>query len=159
MKEQTLTCCLWFDGQAEEAARFYASILPESGLGHITRSPTDYPAGRQGDVLMVEFTLMGRPFVALNAGPNTRFNEAVSFQIPVLNQAEADRYYQQLSAVPEAEMCGWVRDKYGVSWQIVPEQLVAYIRESDTPRARRVFQAMMQMRRIDVAGIEAAARG
>lgn len=159
MTEQTIVCCLWFDGQAEEAANFYASVSPESGVGHITHAPTDYPAGKAESVLMVEFTLMGRPFVGLNGGPNFSFNESISFQIPVINQAEADRYYERLSSVPEAEMCGWVKDRYGVSWQIVPDQLIASIKSQDRAKASRVFEAMMQMRRLDLAKLNDAARG
>lgn len=159
MAFDSLTCCLWFNGQAEEAARFYVSVFHDSSLGQILLSPADYPAGKTGDVLTVDFTLMGRPFVALNAGPNFRFNEAISFQIPVETQKEADRYYEALSAVPEAEQCGWVKDRYGLSWQIVPVQLIAGIKDSDRAKAKRVFEAMSQMTRIDVAKILEIARG
>lgn len=149
--------CLWFDGQAEEAARFYVSLLPDSRIDAIHRTPADYPAGKKGDVLTVEFTLGGRPFVGLNGGPEFRFTEAVSFQIYVDDQAEYDRLTEALSAVPEAEQCGWVKDRYGLSWQIAPRRLLELITHSDTDKARRVMEAMMTMKRIDIAAIERAA--
>src|SRR5690606_35451347 len=110
-----ITPCLWFDGQAEAAANFYVSVFPNSRVDRTHRAPTDYPAGKAGDVLMVEFTLDGQPFTALNGGPSFQFNEAVSFQIACADQAEYDRYVEALSAVPEAEQCGWVKDRYGLS--------------------------------------------
>jgi predicted 3-demethylubiquinone-9 3-methyltransferase (glyoxalase superfamily) len=154
-----ITPCLWFDGNAEEAAEFYASLFPNSHVDVVHRAPSDYPSGKAGDVLMVEFKLMGQPFTALNGGPQFRFNEAISFQIPVETQAEADRVVNALSAVPEAEQCGWIKDRFGVSWQIVPRQLIRLIGDADRTRARRVFEAMMQMKRIDIAAIERAADG
>jgi predicted 3-demethylubiquinone-9 3-methyltransferase (glyoxalase superfamily) len=155
----TVTPCLWFDGKAEEATNFYASLFPDSHVDTVHRAPTDYPSGKAGHVLMVEFTLMGRPFTGLNGGPQFRFNEAISFQIPVESQAEVDRLTDALSAVPEAEQCGWVKDRFGVSWQIVPRQLIKLIGDGDPARARRAFGAMMQMRRIDIAALERAADG
>lgn len=152
-----LTPCLWFDGTAEEAAGFYASILPDSHIDKIVRAPGDYPSGKAGAVLLIEFTLMGQPFVALNGGPRFKFNESVSFQIPVATQAEIDRYTDALSAVPDAEQCGWIKDRYGLSWQIVPRQLMQALSEADPARAKRAFEAMMQMKRIDIAAIEHAA--
>ena len=152
----TITPCLWFDGNAEEAARFYASILPDSRVDKILRAPGDYPSGKAGDVLMVEFTLMGRRFTGLNGGPNFSFTEAVSFQIPVSTQEEVDRLSDALSAVPEAEQCGWLKDRFGLSWQIVPVQLMRRLAD-DPARAARAFAAMMQMKRIDIAAIERAA--
>lgn len=149
-----ITPCLWFDGNAEEAAKFYVSIFPDSRIDGIHRAPSDYPAGKTGDVLLVEFTLMGRPFTGLNAGPQFKFNEAVSFQIPVETQAEADRFSDALLAVPEAEQCGWVKDRFGVSWQIVPRQLIRLLGGA---RAKRAFDAMVQMKRIDIPAIERAA--
>jgi predicted 3-demethylubiquinone-9 3-methyltransferase (glyoxalase superfamily) len=154
-----ITPCLWFDGTAEEAANFYASILPDSSVNAVHRAPNDYPSGKAGDVLLVEFTLMGQPFTGLNGGPVFKFNEAVSFQIPVETQAEVDRLSNALSAVPEAEQCGWVKDRYGLSWQIVPRQLMRLIGGADPARAKRAFAAMMQMKRIDIAAIERAADG
>jgi predicted 3-demethylubiquinone-9 3-methyltransferase (glyoxalase superfamily) len=153
----TITPCLWFNGNAEEAARFYASLLPDSRIDKIHRAPSDYPAGQAGDVLMVDFTLMGRPFAGLNAGAKFAFNEAVSFQIPVTTQAEVDRLSDALSSVPEAEQCGWVKDRFGLSWQIVPVQLMRLIAGADPARARRVFEAMMTMKRIDIAKLERVA--
>lgn len=149
--------CLWFDGTAEEAARFYVSLLPDSRVEAVHRSPADYPSGKAGDVLTVEFTLGGRSFVALNGGPYFKFNEAISLQIPCADQAEMDRLYDALSAVPEAEQCGWVKDRYGLSWQIFPKRLTDLIADPDRARANRVMAAMMEMKRIDLAAIEAAA--
>jgi predicted 3-demethylubiquinone-9 3-methyltransferase (glyoxalase superfamily) len=151
--------CLWFDGKAEEAANFYVSLFSDSHLDAVHRAPSDYPSGKAGDVLIVEFTLMGRPFTGLNGGPLFQFNEAISFQIPVETQAEADRLADELSAVPEAEQCGWVKDRFGVSWQIVPRQLIRLIGDPDPARARRAFAAMMEMKRIDIAALERAADG
>ncbi|MGL4239677.1 MAG: VOC family protein [Beijerinckiaceae bacterium] len=154
MKE--ITPCLWFDGHAEEAASFYASVLPDSRVDAVHRAPADYPSGKAGEVLTVEFTLLGKPFVGLNGGPYFRFNEAVSFMIPVTAQAEVERLSNALSAVPEAEQCGWVKDRFGLSWQIVPVQLLKAISDPDAGRARRAFTAMMDMKRIDIAAIERA---
>ncbi len=154
----TITPCLWFDGNAEEAAHFYASLLPDSRVDAIHRAPGDYPAGKEGAVLLVDFTLMGRSFTGLNGGPNFKFNEAISFQIPVETQAEVDRLSNALSAVPEAEQCGWVKDRFGLSWQIVPRQLISAVAGADPAKAKRAFEAMMQMKRIDIAAIERAVR-
>jgi predicted 3-demethylubiquinone-9 3-methyltransferase (glyoxalase superfamily) len=154
-----ITPCLWFDGNAEEAARFYASVFPDGRVDAVRRAPSDYPSGKSGSVLLVEFTLMGQHFTGLNGGPQFRFNEAISFQIAVDTQAEADRFADALSAVPEAEQCGWVKDRFGVSWQIVPRPLIRLLGDADSGRARRAFEAMMQMKRIDIAAIERAADG
>lgn len=151
--------CLWFDGQAEEAANFYASLLPDSRVDTVNRSPADYPSGKAGDVLTVEFTLAGQKFIGLNGGPNFQFNEAVSFQIYCKDQQEVDRLSNALSAVPEAEQCGWVKDRYGLSWQIVPELLMRLMVDPDQAKAKRVMEAMMGMKRIDIAAIEHAAKG
>ncbi len=154
-----ITPCLWFDGKAEEAARFYVSVFPESRVDGVRHAPGEYPAGQAGQVLLVEFTLLGQPFVGLNGGPAFRFNEAISFQIPVRTQEQVDRFSNALSAVPEAEQCGWVKDRYGVSWQIVPEQLTRLITDANPARAQRAFAAMMTMKRIDIAALERAAGG
>lgn len=154
-----ITPCLWFDGNAEEAARFYTSLLPDSRIDRVQRAPGNYPSGKAGDVLTVEFTLMGQSFVGLNGGPYFKFNEAVSFQIPVETQAEIERLSNALSAVPEAEQCGWVKDRYGLSWQIFPRKLPAMISDADPARAKRAFEAMMQMKRIDIAALERAVEG
>ena len=151
--------CLWFDGQAEEAAKFYVSLLPNSRIDSVHRAPADYPSGKKGDVLMVDFTLDGHKFVGLNGGPHFKFNEAVSFQIHCKDQAEVDRLSDALSAVPEAEQCGWVKDKFGLSWQIVPEVLLRLMTDTDPGKAKRAMEAMMTMKRIDIAAIEQAAEG
>ena len=156
---QKITPCLWFDGQAEQAASYYVSLLPNSRIDRVVRAPADTPSGPAGMVLAVEFTLAGHKFSGLNGGPQFHFNEAISFQIPVETQAEADRFADALSAVPEAEQCGWVKDRFGVSWQIVPRQLIRLIGDADRARARRAFEAMMPMKKIDIATIEAARRG
>jgi predicted 3-demethylubiquinone-9 3-methyltransferase (glyoxalase superfamily) len=148
--------CLWFDGTAEEAANFYVSVFPESRVDLILYAPGDYPSGKSGDVLTVEFTLMGQPFVGLNGGPQFRFTEAISFTIPVATQAQVERYSDALSAVPEAEQCGWVKDRFGLSWQIVPRQLTKLLAEADPRRKQRAFAAMMKMKRIDIAALEQA---
>jgi predicted 3-demethylubiquinone-9 3-methyltransferase (glyoxalase superfamily) len=153
----TITPCLWFDGNAEEAARFYVSLLPDSRIDRVVKSPADYPNGKEGGVITVDFTLMGRPFMGLNGGPNFTFNLAVSLMIPVETQAEVERLSNALSAVPEAEQCGWVKDRYGLSWQIVPVQMMRYLADPDRARAKRAFLAMTQMKRLDIAAIDAAA--
>lgn len=151
--------CLWFDRQAEEAANFYVTLLPDSRVDSVVRAPADYPSGSQGDVLTVEFTLGGQRFVGLNGGPHFTFNEAVSFQIFCDDQAEVDRLSDALSAVPEAEQCGWVKDRFGLSWQIVPRVLIERLGGPDPAGAKRAMQAMMEMKRIDIAGIERAYAG
>lgn len=151
--------CLWFDGDAEEAARFYASLLPDSRVDAVHRAPADYPSGKAGDALTVEFTLAGRKFTGLNGGPHFRFNEAVSFQIYCDDQAEADRLTEALSAHPEAEQCGWVKDRWGLSWQIVPRRMLELLSDPDPGRAKRAMEAMLTMKRIDVAAVERAADG
>jgi predicted 3-demethylubiquinone-9 3-methyltransferase (glyoxalase superfamily) len=152
-----ITPCLWFDGNAEEAANFYTSLFPDSHVDAVHRAPSDYPSGKAGDVLLVEFTLMGRSFTGLNGGPQFKFSEAISLQIPVETQAEIDRLADALSAVPEAEQCGWVKDRFGLSWQIVPHQVIRLFGDADRARAKRAFDAMMQMKRIDIAALERAA--
>ena len=154
-----ITPCLWFDGKAEEAANFYTSLFPNSHVDAVHRAPSDYPSGKTGDVMLVEFTLMGRPFTGLNGGPQFKFNEAISLQVPVATQAEADRLADALSAVPEAEQCGWVKDRFGLSWQIFPRRLISLISDRDPARAKRAFEAMAQMKRIDIGAVERAAEG
>jgi len=151
--------CLWFDGQAEEAANYYVSLLPDSRIDAVNRAPADFPGGKQGSVLVVEFTLAGRKFAGLNGGPHFKFTEAVSFQIHCDDQAEVDRLSDALSAVPEAEQCGWVKDRFGLSWQIVPRALLALMTDPDAARAQRTMAAMLTMKRIDIAAIERAAAG
>lgn len=151
--------CLWFDGNAEEAANFYTGLVPDSRVVAVHRSPSDTPSGKEGSVLTVEFVVAGQNFVGLNGGPYFKFNEAVSFQIMCDDQAEVDRLTDALSVVPEAEQCGWVKDRFGLSWQIVPRRMIALLGDPDPARAKRAMEAMMQMKRIDIAKVEAAADG
>lgn len=155
---QKIIPCLWFDKQAEDAANFYVSLLPDSRIDEVQTAPGDYPNGKAGEVILVEFTLAGARYTALNGGPEFRFNEAISLQIDCEDQAEVDRLSAALSAVPEAEQCGWVKDRYGLSWQIVPRRLTELLGDRDPAVRRRVFAAMMEMKRLDVAKLEAAAK-
>lgn len=152
--------CLWFDGNAEEAAKFYVSLLPDSRIDKIMRAPADYPGGSAGTVLTVDFTLAGQQFMGLNGGPEFKFTEAVSFTIYCEDQAEVDRYWDALLAGGGAPVqCGWLKDRYGLSWQITPTILPKLMADPDPAKARRVMEAMMKMVKIDVAAIEAAYEG
>jgi len=152
--------CLWYDGDALEAAQFYAATFPDSAVQAVHYAPGDYPAGQQGDELTVEFTVMGIPCLGLNGGPSVRHNFAFSFQVATDDQAETDRLWQAIvSNGGEENACGWCKDKWGISWQITPRILSAAITDPDPARAKRAFDAMMQMTRIDIAGIEAALKG
>ncbi|MBB3393212.1 putative 3-demethylubiquinone-9 3-methyltransferase (glyoxalase superfamily) [Rhizobium sp. BK275] len=153
------TICVWYDKHAEEAARFYAGIFPDSKVGAVHRAPGDYPAGQQGDVLVVEFTVAGIPCIGLNGGPSIKHSEAFSFQISTENQEETDRYWNAIvgNGGQESE-CGWCKDKWGISWQITPRTLMEAM-QAGGAEAKRAFDAMMTMRKIDVAAIEAARRG
>lgn len=153
--------CLWYDKDAEEAARFYAATFPDSSLGPVHRSPGDYPSGKEGEVLTVEFTVCGLPCIGLNGGPHFTHNEAFSFQIYTADQEETDRYWNAIvSNGGQESACGWCKDKWGVSWQITPRVLIEAVAGSDKAAAKRAFEAMMPMRKIDIATIEAAiARG
>lgn len=148
--------CLWFNDQGEDAANFYVSLLPDSRIDHITRAPDDYPGGKAGQALEIQFTLAGQPYSALNGGPYFTFTEAISIQVICDDQDELDRLYAALSVVPEAEQCGWLKDKYGLSWQLIPRDMPAMLSDPDPARARRVFHAMMNMKRLDIAALEAA---
>ena len=152
--------CLWYDGQAEAAANFYVSLLPDSRVDKVTRSPADYPSGKAGDVLTVEFTLAGQQYLGLNGGPHFKFNEAVSFQVACDDQAEVDRLWSALSSNGGRESeCGWLADCWGLSWQITPRRLTELMKDPDRAKAKRVMEAMMTMRKIDIATLEKAAAG
>jgi 2-polyprenyl-6-hydroxyphenyl methylase/3-demethylubiquinone-9 3-methyltransferase len=154
------TICLWFDGGAVDAAAFYARTFPDSAVGAIHRAPGDFPSGRQGDVLTVEFTVMGIPCLGLNGGPAFKHSEAFSFQVATDDQAETDRLWDALIGHGgQASACGWCKDAWGLSWQITPRALMAAITDPDPAAAKRAFDAMMGMTRIDIAAIEAARRG
>lgn len=157
---QKITPCLWFNGQAEEAAAFYVSLLPNSRIDRVFRSPVETPSGPEGMALTVDFTLAGLPYLGLNGGPQYRFTEAVSFQIHCDDQAEVDRLWAALTADGGREVaCGWLTDRWGLSWQIVPIRLTQLLMDPDPDRSRRAMQAMMGMIKIDIATLEAAADG
>ena len=154
------TICIWYEGGAADAARFYAATFPDSAVGAVFRAPGDYPDGRQGDVLTVEFTVAGIPCIGLNGGPQFKQTEAFSFQIATDDQAETDRLWNAIvNNGGQASACGWCKDRWGVSWQITPRALTDGIADPDPAVAKRVFDAMMTMGRIDIAAIEAARRG
>ncbi len=152
--------CLWYDGDAEEAAKFYAKTFPNSSVGAVHRAPGDFPTGKQGDVLTVDFTVVGIPCVGLNGGPMFKHSEAFSFQIQTEDQAETDRYWNAIVKNGGQESdCGWCKDKWGLSWQISPRVLIEGVTSKDKAIAKRVFDAMMTMQKIDIAKIEAAVKG
>ncbi|WDS37175.1 VOC family protein [Pseudoxanthomonas sp.] len=154
------TLCLWYDGTALDAAEFYARTFPDSIVGAVHRAPSDFPSGKQGDVLTVEFTVIGIPCIGLNGGAAFKHSEAFSFQIATDDQAETDRLWDAIVGNGGQESdCGWCKDRWGLSWQITPRALTEGFTDPDPAVAKRVFEAMMTMRRIDVAKIEAARRG
>ncbi|MDE2245081.1 MAG: VOC family protein [Xanthomonadaceae bacterium] len=154
------TICLWFDKDAEDAARFYAATFPDSAVTAVHRAPGDYPAGKQGDVLTVEFTVCGIPCLGLNGGPEFKHSEAFSFVIATDDQAETDRLWHAIVGNGgEESACGWCKDRWGLSWQITPRVLIEGYTDPDPAVAKRTFEAMMTMRKIDIAAIEAARRG
>ena len=154
------TICLWYDRGAEEAARFYAATFPNSTVGAVHRAPSDYPSGKKGDVLTVEFTVLGVACLGLNGGPVFKQSEAFSFLVTTEDQAETDRYWNAIvNNGGEESMCGWCKDKWGLSWQITPRVLMEATTSADPAVAKRAFDAMMQMKKVDVAAIEAAVRG
>ena len=154
------TICLWYDGDALEAAQFYAKTFPDSAVGAIHRAPGDYPAGKEGEIIMVEFSVAGIPCVGLNGGPGHAHTDAFSFQIETENQAETDRLWNAIVSNGGQEIaCGWCRDQWGLSWQITPRVLMEAVTSPDRAAAKRAFEAMMEMTKIDVAAIEAARKG
>lgn len=150
---------LWYAHEAEEAARFYASIFPDSRVDTVTDLPAESPAGPAGSVKVVEFTLAGQPFMALEAGPLDAFNHAISFVVECADQAEVDRYWEALGRGGAIEECGWLRDRYGLCWQIVPAALGEMMKAPDRAAARRAAEAMLKMKKIDVAELQRAFRG
>src|SRR5688572_14704549 len=153
------TICLWYDKDAEDAARFYAATFPDSKVGAVHRAPGDFPGGKEGQVLTVDFTVLGVPCMGLNGGPEFKHNEAFSFQIATDTQEETDRYWNAIvkNGGKESE-CGWCKDRWGVSWQITPRTLIEALNVGG-PEAKRAFDAMMKMKKIDVAAIDAARKG
>ena len=154
------TLCLWYDGGAVEAARFYAETFPDSAVGKIHRAPGDFPDGKQGDVLTVEFTVIGIPCIGLNGGPLFKHSDAFSFQVATDDQAETDRLWNAIVGNGgQPSQCGWCKDRWGLSWQITPRALTAAVTDPDPAAAKRAFEAMMKMTKIDIAAIEAARAG
>ena len=158
-KQAKNTICLWYDGGAEDAARFYAATFPDSSVGAVHRAPADFPSGKKGDLLTVGFTVLGIPCLGLNGGPAFKHTEAFSFQVATDDQAETDRYWNAIVGNGGAESaCGWCKDKWGLSWQITPRVLTEALAKGGDV-AKRAFEEMMRMKKIDVAAIEAAVRG
>jgi 2-polyprenyl-6-hydroxyphenyl methylase/3-demethylubiquinone-9 3-methyltransferase len=154
------TICLWFDGKAEEAAKFYATVFPDTAVTATHRAPADYPDGHEGDVLTVEFTVLGLPCLGLNGGPQFPQTEAFSFQVATESQEETDRYWNAIvNNGGQESACGWCKDRWGLSWQITPRVLINAISHPDKAARKRAFEAMMNMKKIDIAAIEAALRG
>ena len=154
------TVCLWYEKDAEAAARFYAATFPDSTVGAVSHAPSDFPDGKEGDVLTVEFTVMGIPCLGLNGGAAFRQSEAFSFQVATDDQAETDRYWDALVGNGGQESaCGWCKDRWGLSWQITPQALAEALSDPDPSAAKRAFEAMMTMTKIDIAAIEVARKG
>ena len=152
--------CLWFDGDAEAAAKLYTTIFPDSRIVRVDRAPAETPSGPKDTVLTVEFAIAGQTFIALNGGPDFKFNEAISFSIDCQDQAEVDRYWDALIADGgAASVCGWLKDRFGVSWQVVPRRLTEMLRSPDRDAAGRAMEAMLKMTRIEVAELEQAYQG
>jgi predicted 3-demethylubiquinone-9 3-methyltransferase (glyoxalase superfamily) len=156
--KQKITPCLWFDSNAEEAVNFYTSVFAGSSIDQVQRSTVDYPGGKAGSVLIIKFTMAGQGYLALNGGPHEKFNNAISLSVDCADQAEVDRFWSALTADGGRPVqCGWLQDKFGLSWQVVPRRLPELLSDPDTATAKRVMEAMMQMVKIDVAKLEAAA--
>lgn len=151
-----ITPCLWFDGEAEDAAKFYVSLLPDSRIDHVQKNVSDSPAGKAGTALVVQFTLAEQSFLALNGGTRFEYTHAISFMVDCVDQAEVDRLWDALSAGGAVERCGWLKDRYGVSWQVVPRILPQLLGDPDPVKAQRVMQAMLQMVKLDIATLEVA---
>jgi predicted 3-demethylubiquinone-9 3-methyltransferase (glyoxalase superfamily) len=151
--------CLWFDGEAEEAASFYVSLLPDSRIDRVQKNVSDSPAGKAGTVLVVDFTLAGQRFMALNGGTRFEYTHAISFQVDCEDQAEVDRLWDALSDGGMVEQCGWLKDRYGVSWQIVPIVLPRMLGDADPAKAQRVMAAMLRMIKLDIEGLRRAYDG
>lgn len=155
-----ITPCLWYDGDAEEAATLYASIFPDSSVDAVHRSPADYPNGKAGNVLTVDFTVMGMKFLGLNGGPRFKFDEAISFIIHTQDQEETDRYWDAIiDSGGKPSACGWITDRFGLSWQITPQRLLDMMTSADQAASRRAMEAMMTMSKIDIAALERAFAG
>jgi predicted 3-demethylubiquinone-9 3-methyltransferase (glyoxalase superfamily) len=158
MTQRKLTTCLWFDGQAEEAATYYTSVFPDSRITGVTRYGSAGP-GPEGSVMTVDFEINGQNFVGLNGGPEFTFDEAISFQIHCADQAEVDRYWDTLTEGGEEGPCGWLKDKFGLSWQIVPDRLMELLQDPDPGRSQRAMACMLGQKKIDIAAVEQAAAG
>jgi predicted 3-demethylubiquinone-9 3-methyltransferase (glyoxalase superfamily) len=151
---------LWFDGDAEEAAHFYTSVFPNSRINKVNRAAADNPSGKAGDVLTVDFTVLGQPFTGLNGGPDFKFNEAISFLIDCEDQAEVDKYWDVLvEGGGEHSVCGWLKDRWGVSWQVIPHQMLEYLESTDREASARAFKAMLGMTKLDVNELRRAYEG
>ena len=160
MTQAKNTICLWYDKDAEDAANFYAATFPDSEVTAVHKAPGDFPSGKEGDVLTVEFTVLGTPCIGLNGGPMFKHSEAFSFQVATVDQAETDKYWNAIVGNGgEESACGWCKDKWGLSWQITPIALTEGVTDPDPAVAKRVFDAMMTMQKIDIAAIEAARHG
>jgi predicted 3-demethylubiquinone-9 3-methyltransferase (glyoxalase superfamily) len=151
--------CLWFKDEAEEAARFYCSLLPDSRIDHVQKNVTDSPSGKTGSVLVVAFTLAGSRFLAINGGERLEYTHVISFHVDCADQAEVDRLWDKLSAGGSPVQCGWLKDRYGVSWQIVPSILPKLLADPDQAKAKRVMEALMKMIKLDIAGLQRAFDG
>jgi predicted 3-demethylubiquinone-9 3-methyltransferase (glyoxalase superfamily) len=160
MTNQKISPCLWFDGRSEEAAEFYVSVFPNSRIDHVVRTTVDTPGSKAGEVVLVEFSIAGQSYQALNGGPHDQFNDAISLSVSCDDQAEVDRLWDALAADGGRPVqCGWLKDKFGVSWQIVPKALPRMLKSDDREAAKRAMSAMIQMVKIDVAELELAFNG